>query len=165
MQNLKIPPKQKETHEFYVVFHISKFKIQNKRQPLNVLHELKVGSLSLDFFDTAWSQLVDKITENHSILQNIFDRTIGQRLSEHGADPACNFRFQFLISLSLLISIEIPSSTRNHNHENKQTKQTKLYYILSQKIYPLRPIFLIRSLIYSFPPIQENVYQLKTYCH
>lgn len=88
--------------------------------PLNVLHELEVGALGLDFLHGSRGDFVDQVAENDAVPEDIFVGLRWQFLSYDLRDPGENLRFLFLVPRLSRIKI------REYRHAHKCTSHNKL---------------------------------------
>lgn len=66
--------------------------------PLNVLHQLKVGTLGLYFFHRSGGYLVDKVAKHDAVLQMILIRdAFRNRLAQNIVNPLHHLFFLFLV--------------------------------------------------------------------
>lgn len=66
--------------------------------PLNIFHQLKVGTTFLDFLDSSGRQFVGQTTQNSSVLKNVFVLTGWHRFAKHSKHPCQNFSFLILVT-------------------------------------------------------------------
>lgn len=67
-------------------------------EPLDVLHELEVGSLLLDLLNRSGLQFVDQVAEDDAVLQDVVEFAVRDGLAEAAEDPFEDFLFQILVA-------------------------------------------------------------------
>lgn len=71
--------------------------LDSSLETLNVLHQLEVRSLLLDLLDRSWSNNIDQLAKNNSVLQHILVVS-AELLSGHLADPVQDLLLLILIT-------------------------------------------------------------------
>jgi hypothetical protein len=79
-------------------FKLSKISTNFPRLPLNIFHQLEVGSTFLNLLDTSRCQFVGKFAQNNSILQDVFVVTSWNGFTQNSEDPFEDFLFLFLVA-------------------------------------------------------------------
>lgn len=90
--------------------------IQQKKKTkallVDVFHELELSTAAVDFRYRTWSQLVDELAEDLSVLKNILVQlTSGEFLSSYSLNPF----LRFLVLLGIALSGNLPPKKRNVN--------------------------------------------------
>jgi hypothetical protein len=67
-------------------------------KPLDIFHQLEVGTFRLDLLYASGGQLVHEVAKNHPIPQDILEFPFRCGLSQHLEDPVEDLGFQFLVA-------------------------------------------------------------------
>lgn len=74
-------------------------------EPLDVLHELEVGSLRLDLLDGSRSQFVDQVAEDNAVSEDVLEVPGGDWFANAGENPVKDFRFEILVAFLQIVHV------------------------------------------------------------
>ena len=88
--------------------------------PLDVLHELEVGSLGLDLVHGSGCDLVDEVAEDDAVAEDVLVGGVGQLLAGDGLDP-----LQHLLLLVLVAGLQRPNATQRQTGIKRNRSERK----------------------------------------